>query len=190
MLLWFLLFWNKRWHNEGIPGITQGAFFWGQDPNEERRHRIIVEEKGTISRIESDDGSMVGLAFCVISSCTKDWNTVLLRAIVSQSILCFAFYIWNDSNNGRTGVHNCLLVASYNLRHLFNCKNVTKLAMVWSSERCILTPLINWWGHPIWQEAWEQAGEQAYWWWRLGVPTSGYPDILDPNLVSCVICSC
>ena len=54
----------------------------------------------------------------------------------------FRFCIWNDSNNGRTGVHNCSLVASYHLRHLFNCKNVTKLAMVWSSERCIL--LTSW----------------------------------------------
>ena len=29
---------------------------------------LITEEKGTISLIESDDGSMVGLSFCVISS--------------------------------------------------------------------------------------------------------------------------
>ena len=32
---------------------------------------LITEEKGTISLIESDDGSMVGLSFCVISSSTS-----------------------------------------------------------------------------------------------------------------------
>ena len=33
-----------------------------------------MEEKGTISPIESDDGSMLGLPFCVISTRTKDRN--------------------------------------------------------------------------------------------------------------------